>query len=72
MNESTWTWVSGNSTPNQSGVFGEIGKASTEYYPGARSGAVGWYDSTVREFWLFGGSFFTDLFTDTGACVSSM
>jgi len=55
VNDSTWTWISGSNTINQIGVYGEKGKASTENIPGARSGAVGWYDSLRQEFWLFGG-----------------
>ena len=63
MNDSTWTWISGNDTANQIGVYGEKGKASTDYLPGARSGAVGWYDSLRQEFWLFGG------YGYYGACI---
>ena len=65
MNDSTWIWISGSEFPNQGGVYGEKGKASTENYPGARSGAVGWFDSTAQEFWVFGGSAHSAIF---GAC----
>ena len=47
-------------TYNQFGVYGEKGNASADHYPGARSYAVGWYDSLRQEFWLFGGSGFAD------------
>jgi len=43
--DSTWTWISGNDTENQPGVYGEKGNASVNNYPGGRYGAVGWYDS---------------------------
>ena len=55
LNDSTWTWISGSNTTNQRGVYGEKGTASTEYVPGARGSAVGWYDSLRQEFWVFGG-----------------
>jgi len=55
MNDSTWTWISGSNTPNERGVYGEKGNASIENVPGAREGAVGWYDDLREEFWLFGG-----------------
>ena len=55
MNDSTWTWISGTDIPNQPGIYGEKGNTSTENVPGARYGAVGWYDSLRQEFWLFGG-----------------
>ena len=55
MNDSTWTWMGGSNTTNQPGVYGKKGNASVENIPGARYGAVGWYDSSREEFWLFGG-----------------
>ena len=55
MNDSTWTWMGGSNTTNQQGVYGEKGEASTANIPGARSGAVGWYDSSQEEFWMFDG-----------------
>jgi len=51
----TWTWISGNNTINQPGVYGEKGISHPDSYPGARKGAVGWYDSLREELWLFGG-----------------
>ncbi len=50
-----WTWVSGKSTANASGVYGTLGIAATSNVPGARNPAVGWTDSSGN-FWLFGGS----------------
>ena len=55
MNDSTWTWISGSNTTNQPGNYGSKGNASTTNVPGARAGAVAWYDSSTLEFWLFGG-----------------
>ena len=48
VNDSTWTWMSGNNTGNQQRNYND---------PGARSGAIGLYDSLRQELWLFGGSF---------------
>ena len=48
-------WISGNDTVNQQGLYGQKGVASSQNTPGARSATVGWYDSTQKEFWLFGG-----------------
>ena len=66
VKDSTWTWISGSSEVNKRGVYGEKGNASTDYIPGARSDAVGWYNSITKEFWLFGGFGYTDVF-DPGA-----
>ena len=37
------------------GIYGEQGIPSSFNHPGARFGAVGWYDSVRQEYWLFGG-----------------
>ncbi|MES2597722.1 MAG: cadherin domain-containing protein [Verrucomicrobiota bacterium] len=49
-----WTWVKGSSTPNQNGVYGELGQSGTSTSPGARRDATGWVaqDGTL---WMFGG-----------------
>ncbi len=49
-----WTWMSGPSTSNQSGVYGTKGVAADGNRPGARHYAVSWTDS-VGNLWLFGG-----------------
>ena len=67
MNDSTWTWISGNDTINQPGVYGSKGIASTDNYPGARQYAVGCYDSVGKEFWLFSGFGFGNTSTTPGA-----
>jgi len=60
----TWTWFSGNTTINHPAVYGEKGVASPTNTPGAREGAIGWYDNDAQEFWLFGGFGYTgDQFT---------
>ena len=58
--------MSGSNTTDQQGFYGEIGVASTENVPGARVGAVGCYDSSRQEFWLFGGLSF-----DAYGCLGS-
>jgi len=51
----TWTWVSGSSTTNASGVYGTLGVAAASSTPGARPDSVGWTD-TSGNLWLFGGT----------------
>jgi len=55
VQDSTWTWVSGNQTVNQAGVYGAKGVPEIHFAPGGREGAVGWCDGSTQEFWLFGG-----------------
>jgi N-acetylneuraminic acid mutarotase len=50
-----WTWVSGSSTVNATGVYGTLGVAAPGNVPGARSGSVSWIDS-AGDLWLLGGS----------------
>jgi N-acetylneuraminic acid mutarotase len=52
-----WTWISGSSTGNASGVFGTQGVTAASNVPGAREGAVSWIDSTGN-LWLFGGDLY--------------
>jgi N-acetylneuraminic acid mutarotase len=49
-----WTWMSGSNQPNQQGVFGTQGTASSANTPGARSDAATWVDSSGN-FWLYSG-----------------
>lgn len=49
-----WTWMGGNSTPGQPGVYGTLGTPSARNIPGGRSSASSWADSKGN-FWLFGG-----------------
>jgi N-acetylneuraminic acid mutarotase len=50
-----WTWVGGNITAPQAGVYGTLGVPAAANYPGGRSGAVTWTDSKGN-FWLFAGA----------------
>lgn len=50
-----WTWVSGNNTLDQPGLYGTQGTGSPSNIPGGNSGAGTWVDSTGK-FWLFGGT----------------
>jgi len=47
--------MAGSTTNFQRGVYGLKGKASVNNVPGSRHSAVGWYDSSTQELWLFGG-----------------
>ncbi|HEY1726393.1 MAG TPA: kelch repeat-containing protein [Steroidobacteraceae bacterium] len=49
-----WTWVSGGSGNNTSGVYGTQGTAASGNVPGSRQAASSWIDSSGR-LWLFGG-----------------
>ena len=72
---SQWTWVSGDSTINQNGVYGTQGIATASNKPGARDVSVSWSDASGN-LWFFGGikavgglNFFNDLWkynTSTG------
>jgi hypothetical protein len=50
----TWTFISGSTTANASGVYGTPGVASGTNSPGGRQEAVGWADA-AGNLWLFGG-----------------
>lgn len=49
-----WTYVAGDETVNQTGVYGTQGTADTANKPGSRRKAVGWYSSSGKLL-LFGG-----------------
>jgi N-acetylneuraminic acid mutarotase len=49
-----WTWVSGSSSPDNTGNYGSIGVIAASNAPGARTGADFWTDPSGR-FWMFGG-----------------
>jgi N-acetylneuraminic acid mutarotase len=50
-----WTWMSGSSTMEQSGVYGTKGVSSSSNIPGARSSSIRWIDDS-GDLWLFGGT----------------
>jgi N-acetylneuraminic acid mutarotase len=49
-----WTWVSGGTTVNTSGIYGTLGVASGTDVPGGRVNSVSWVDRSGN-LWLFGG-----------------
>ena len=49
-----WTWVSGGTGDNASGVYGTQATATAGNLPGARNSANSWIDSSGN-LWLFGG-----------------
>jgi len=63
LDDFTWTWLGGNFVNNYLGIFDDNGYPDSNNMPGARTGAVGWYDGSTQEFWLFGGS------TKYGTCI---
>ncbi len=52
-----WTWVSGDNTSNQIGVYGTQGVGDVSNKPGARYGSISWTDRNGN-FWLMGGNAF--------------
>ncbi len=50
-----WTWMGGSNIAGQPGVYGTKGVADAANVPGARQGAVGWFDATNNVLALFGG-----------------
>ena len=53
--KNTWTWVSGESSINATGVYGELDGISSIAIPGARSFASGWVDHDGL-LYLYGGN----------------
>ncbi|HLZ87660.1 MAG TPA: kelch repeat-containing protein [Puia sp.] len=49
-----WTWVSGDNTQNNAGIYGTKGTAAAANKPGARFGQSAWVDA-AGDFWIFGG-----------------
>ncbi|MGA2886893.1 MAG: chitobiase/beta-hexosaminidase C-terminal domain-containing protein [Terracidiphilus sp.] len=49
-----WTWMGGNNTANQPGVYGTLGTPAVGNTPGGRDSAASWTDSS-GQLWLFGG-----------------
>lgn len=49
-----WTWVSGDNTVNNVGVYGVKGTAAAANKPGNRNSQSGWKDASGN-FWIFGG-----------------
>ena len=53
--ELMWEWVTGGNATGGAGTYGARRNPSTEAMPGSRVGAAGWYDSTNKILWMFGG-----------------
>ena len=47
----TWSQIS----DNRVAVYGPIGEASTDYYPGRRQSSISWLDEQNNTLYLFGG-----------------
>lgn len=52
-----WTWVSGDDTWHQLGIYGTKGVANTANKPGGRTHTRGWTDASGN-FWIFAGNGF--------------
>jgi N-acetylneuraminic acid mutarotase len=49
-----WTWVNGPSSASNNGVYGTLGVAAANNFPGGRQRSATWIDAT-GSLWLFGG-----------------
>jgi N-acetylneuraminic acid mutarotase len=49
-----WTWMHGNNTVDQPGVYGTMGAPAASNMPGGRIVPTGWADASGN-FWMFGG-----------------
>jgi N-acetylneuraminic acid mutarotase len=49
-----WAWISGSYAGNQPGIYGTKGISDPSNVPGARDGAVSWFDPS-GSLWIFGG-----------------
>lgn len=58
-----WTWMKGDYTVNEQGIYGTQGIPGATNKPGARRGAIGWTD-TNGNLWLFGGRGFDNAGTE--------
>jgi N-acetylneuraminic acid mutarotase len=54
MATNEWTWVSGDSTADNIGIYGTKGVAAASNLPGSRQSGAGWTDGSGN-LWLFGG-----------------
>jgi len=50
-----WTWMGGDNTINQPGVYGTLGETAPENKPGARMDGLSWVDN-LGNLWLYGGN----------------
>ena len=55
VDNNTWAWMSGSTTTDAVGNYGDRGILDPSNMPGGRRGAFVWYDSFLNELWLFGG-----------------
>ena len=54
ISTANWTWMNGDSLPNQTGIYGQKSIGSSTNKPGSRTEAICWPDS-VGNLWMFGG-----------------
>lgn len=59
-NTNLWTWMKGDNTPNNAGVYGTMGVPDINNKPASRALCTTWTDAD-NNLWLFGGSNYNDL-----------
>eukprot|EP01122_Echinamoeba_exundans_P010675 TRINITY_DN4048_c0_g1_i1.p1 TRINITY_DN4048_c0_g1~~TRINITY_DN4048_c0_g1_i1.p1 ORF type:complete len:727 (-),score=60.52 TRINITY_DN4048_c0_g1_i1:7-2187(-) len=57
-NDSTWTWVGGSNSTDNSAVYGQLGVPGVQNTPGGRLAAASWFDTINNRLWLYGGGIF--------------
>ena len=61
LKSETWAWIYGSEKPESPRRDGKEGDSpSDKAGPGACEGSVGWYDSAIRNLWVFGGNGFIE------------
>lgn len=50
-----WTWMKGDEDLDSGGEYGTKGTDNIDNNPASREGAMGWYDATGHNLWVFGG-----------------
>lgn len=55
LNDSTWTWMSGSTSPAQTGSYGTMGVPGSSNVPQSRFYGVSWVNACRKEVWVFGG-----------------
>ena len=58
---SEWTWWGGSSSADEDGIYGTLGVAAPGNFPGIRSDAMAWSNSSGNA-WLFGGGGYADTY----------
>jgi hypothetical protein len=70
-NGRNWTWISGSSSGNEHGSYGDKGVPSPSNVPGGRESSTGWRDNDGN-LWMFGGVGYDERSNTTYGLQSTM